>query len=108
MLSDCGAKRSFHKKQLENKLLVVLDEMSLGTAVKYEAQAKEISHNMVGTIQKVLVEGISKKDPNELSGRTDNFKVVNFPGNKRLIGSMIDVKIIESLNNSLRGEIITN
>ncbi|MCX8515032.1 MAG: hypothetical protein RL017_51 [Pseudomonadota bacterium] len=75
---------------------------------KLEAQAKEISNNMVGTIQKVLVEGTSKKDSNELSGRTDNFKVVNFPGNKRLIGSMIDVKIIESLNNSLRGQIITN
>jgi tRNA-2-methylthio-N6-dimethylallyladenosine synthase len=75
---------------------------------KLEAQAKQISRKMVGTIQKVLVDGVSKKDPNELSGRTDNFKVVNFPGNKRLIGSMIDVKIIESLNNSLRGEIITN
>lgn len=72
------------------------------------AQSKEISNNMVGTIQKVLVEGTSKRDDTELSGRTENFKVVNFPGAERLIGQIIDVKITRSLNNSLRGEIVIN
>jgi tRNA-2-methylthio-N6-dimethylallyladenosine synthase len=70
--------------------------------------AQAISHNMVGTTQKVLVEGKSKRDPNELTGRTENFKVVNFVGNERLIHTLIDVKITECLPNSLRGEIITN
>jgi tRNA-2-methylthio-N6-dimethylallyladenosine synthase len=52
---------------------------------------------MVGTVERILVEGPSRKDPNELSGRTENNRVVNFPAplasHPRLIGQMIDVKI---------------
>ena len=73
---------------------------------KIESQAKQISQKMVGTIQKVLVEGKSKRDPNELSGRTENYKVVNFSGNERLIGQIIDVEIVECMPNSLRGNIV--
>lgn len=70
--------------------------------------AKKIGDQMVGTVQKVLVEGTSKKDANQLSGRTENFKVVNFNANSRLIGEIVEVKITESLTNSLRGEIVVN
>ena len=60
---------------------------------------------MVGSVQRVLVEGPSKKDPNELMGRTENNRVVNFPGPAELIGHFVDVRITEALPNSLRGEI---
>ncbi len=73
---------------------------------KIESQAKQISQQMVGTIQKVLVEGKSKRDPNELSGRTENYKVVNFSGNERLIGQIIDIEIVDCMPNSLRGNIV--
>lgn len=58
---------------------------------------------MVGTVQRVLVEGVSKKDYAQLSGRTENNRVVNFPGPAELIGQFIDVLITEALPNSLRG-----
>ena len=73
---------------------------------KVEQQAQAISQKMVGSIQKVLVEGKSKRDQNELSGRTENYKVVNFPGNERLIGQVILIEITECLPNSLRGKIV--
>ena len=75
---------------------------------KVEQQAQAISQKMVGSIQKVLVEGKSKRDQNELSGRTENYKVVNFPGNERLIGQVILIEITECLPNSLRGKIVIN
>ncbi len=65
--------------------------------------AAEISQNMVGTTQSVLVEGLSKKDDEMLSGRTENNRVVNFSGPKELIGQFTPVIITEALNNSLRG-----
>ncbi len=68
--------------------------------------ANEISQNMVGSIQKVLVDCVSKKDPNALSGRTENFKVVNFVAPKYLINSIVNVKITEALTNSLKGELV--
>jgi tRNA-2-methylthio-N6-dimethylallyladenosine synthase len=67
-------------------------------------QAQAISERMVGTPQRILVEGISKKDATELSGRTSNNRVVNFPGPRRLIGQLIDVDIIAALPHSLRGQ----
>ena len=70
--------------------------------------AAEISQQMVGTIQRVLVEGVSKKDPKQLAARTENNRVVNFDGNPRLIGSMIDLEITEAYRNSLQGKIIIN
>ncbi|MDQ9168851.1 tRNA (N6-isopentenyl adenosine(37)-C2)-methylthiotransferase MiaB [Oxalobacteraceae bacterium R-40] len=70
---------------------------------------KRISQAMVGTVQRILVEGPSKKDPNELQGRTENNRVVNFdggPNGVRLIGQLIDVDITESYAYSLRGNIV--
>ena len=67
--------------------------------------AGEVSAGMVGSIQRVLVEGQSKKDPGELAARTDNNRVVNFRGNPRQIGHFINVKITAALPHSLRGEV---
>jgi tRNA-2-methylthio-N6-dimethylallyladenosine synthase len=67
-------------------------------------QAQAISRRMVGTVQRVLVDGPSRKDPSELSGRTENNRVVNFPGSMDLVGDFADVRITDALPNSLRGE----
>ncbi|MBL8453571.1 MAG: tRNA (N6-isopentenyl adenosine(37)-C2)-methylthiotransferase MiaB [Zoogloea sp.] len=74
---------------------------------RIEEHAATISAGMVGSVQRILVEGPSKKDPNELAGRTDNNRVVNFGGNPRLIGHFVDVSIVSALPHSLRGEIVT-
>ncbi len=66
---------------------------------------KRISDGMVGTVQTILVTGPSKKDPEQITGRTENNRVVNLAGDKTLIGQMIRVRITDSLTNSLRGEI---
>ena len=68
--------------------------------------AQQISRNMVGTVQRVLVDRPSRKDPNELSGRTENNRVVNFPGPQELIGQFAEVSITEAMPNSLRGELV--
>jgi len=60
---------------------------------------------MVGTQQRILVEGPSRKDPGELSGRTQNNRVVNFRGAPRLIGQFLDVTITAALPHSLRGDV---
>ncbi|WP_298625792.1 tRNA (N6-isopentenyl adenosine(37)-C2)-methylthiotransferase MiaB [uncultured Zoogloea sp.] len=73
---------------------------------RIEEHAAEISASMVGSVQRILVEGPSKKDPNELAGRTDNNRVVNFAGNPRLVGNFVDVTITSALPHSLRGEIV--
>jgi tRNA-2-methylthio-N6-dimethylallyladenosine synthase len=70
-----------------------------------EAQALKISQAMIGTTQRVLVEGHAKKDASELAGRTDNNRVVNFAGNEPLIGRFVDVIITAALPHSLRGDI---
>ena len=67
--------------------------------------ATDISNTMVGTVQRVLVDGHARKDAAQLSGRTENNRVVNFDGDATLLGSFIDVRITEALPNSLRGEI---
>jgi tRNA-2-methylthio-N6-dimethylallyladenosine synthase len=64
---------------------------------------KRISDAMVGTTQTILVTGHSRKDNNQMSGRTENNRVVNFNGSPELIGQLAAVKITESLPNSLRG-----
>ncbi len=71
------------------------------------AHALEISRAMVGSVQTVLVEGPSKKDPNELTGKTENMRSVNFAGHPRLVGQFVDVVITEALSNSLRGRVAT-
>jgi tRNA-2-methylthio-N6-dimethylallyladenosine synthase len=66
--------------------------------------AQQISREMVGTVQRVLVDRPSRKDPNELAGRTENNRVVNFAGPQHLIGQFVDVRITQAFTNSLRGE----
>ncbi|ALN84896.1 tRNA-i(6)A37 thiotransferase enzyme MiaB [Lysobacter capsici] len=69
------------------------------------ANSLRISQSMVGSVQRVLVEGPSRKDPNELTGKTENMRSVNFPAPPRLIGQFVDVLITQALSNSLRGRI---
>ena len=68
--------------------------------------AQRISHQMVGTVQQVLVERHARKDASELAGRTENNRVVNFAAPESLIGQFVDVRITEALPNSLRGELL--
>ncbi|MEO8136129.1 MAG: TRAM domain-containing protein, partial [Betaproteobacteria bacterium] len=65
---------------------------------------QDYSRQMTGSVQRVLVEGRARKDASELSGRTGNNRVVNFPGPSRLIGQFVDVTITAALPHSLRGE----
>ena len=78
---------------------------------RIEAQAQAIGAAMVGTVQRILVEGAAKKDAAELAGRTDNNRIVNFAGaaraTERLVGRFVDVTITAALPHSLRGEIVT-
>ncbi len=84
------------KKQRLAELQACINEFSL-----------EYSREMVGTTQDILVHGVSKKNTEELAGRTENNRVVNFdPQGQDLIGKIIPVKITEAYNNSLRGEIV--
>jgi len=73
---------------------------------KLNVNAQAISEAMVGGVESVLVDGHSRKDDQELKGRTQNNRVVNFPGNARLIGRFVRVRITEAKANSLRGEML--
>ncbi|TSE28788.1 tRNA-2-methylthio-N(6)-dimethylallyladenosine synthase [Tepidimonas thermarum] len=76
-----------------------------------EANVARISERRVGTVQRILVEGPSKKNPHELMGRTECNRIVNFdggPNGQRLIGQMIDVRITQALPHSLRAEVVVN
>jgi len=70
-----------------------------------DAQASAISEAMVGTVERVLVEGPSRKSPTELAGRTGNNRVVNFPGSAALHHGYVDVRITAARSHSLRGEL---
>ncbi|MTW19625.1 tRNA (N6-isopentenyl adenosine(37)-C2)-methylthiotransferase MiaB [Allochromatium palmeri] len=72
---------------------------------RIDTNAQRISRQMVGTVQRVLVEGPSRKNPAQLAGRTENNRVVNFDGPAELIGQFVDLTITESLPNSLRGRL---
>ncbi len=67
--------------------------------------ARAISEAMVGGVERILVEGPSRKDPDQLAGRTANNRVVNFEGPADLTGRFVEVRITEALNNSLRGRL---
>ena len=69
--------------------------------------AAGIAKAMVGSVQTVLVEGPSKKNPDELTGKTENMRSVNFPGHPRLVGQFVYVVITEAMSNSLRGRVDT-
>jgi len=83
------------KKQRLNKLKTRLNEMTM-----------DISNSMVDTVQTVLVEGVSKKNPLQMTGRTENNRVVNFTAHPRLAGQFVDVMITEALPNSLRARLV--
>ena len=74
-----------------------------------DANAKAISQAMIGSVQTVLVEGPSRKDPNELAGRTENMRYVNFPASaethRALIGQFVNVVVTHAMSNSLRGRL---
>jgi tRNA-2-methylthio-N6-dimethylallyladenosine synthase len=74
-----------------------------------EENVRRISASRVGTVQRILVEGPSRKDPTELMGRTECNRIVNFPGGPnpaRLVGQMLDVQIVNAMPHSLRGEVV--
>ncbi len=74
-----------------------------------EENVRRISASRVGTVQRILVEGPSRKDPTELMGRTECNRIVNFPGGPnpaRLVGQMLDVTIVSAMPHSLRGEVV--
>jgi tRNA-2-methylthio-N6-dimethylallyladenosine synthase len=68
--------------------------------------AQRIARGMVGRVERVLVDRPSRKDPNQLAGRTENNRVVNFAGARQLIGQFVDVHISAANPNSLRGELV--
>jgi tRNA-2-methylthio-N6-dimethylallyladenosine synthase len=90
------------------------DDMPMETKKKHlkilqdriNQQTMEISRRMVGTQQRILVEGPSKKDPMQLRGRTENNRVVNFTGPHTLVGDFATVTITEALPNSMRGNLV--
>jgi tRNA-2-methylthio-N6-dimethylallyladenosine synthase len=73
---------------------------------RLEANVVAYSKQREGTVQRILVEGPSRKDASELMGRTECNRIVNFPGAPRLIGQMVDVTITSALPHSLRGELV--
>lgn len=85
-------------------------EVKLGRLQQVQAALEEnvrrISESRVGTVQRILVEGPSRKDPSELMGRTECNRIVNFKGQPRLVGRMVDVTITQALPHSLRGEAV--
>ena len=74
---------------------------------KLSENAFRFNQRMIGSEYDVLVEGVSKKDPSKLSGRTNSNKVINFEGQERLIGHTVKIEVTEALPNSLRGNVIT-
>ena len=71
-----------------------------------DASAKAIGERMVGGVERILIEGPSRKNPRELAGRTSNNRTVNFSGADRLVGKLVDVHITAALAHTLRGEVL--
>ena len=74
---------------------------------RLNANTEEISKSMIGSLQKVLVEGASKKG-GTLSGRTENMRTAHFPGSNELIGKIVTVKILDGIGNSLQASLVEN
>jgi len=68
---------------------------------------RRLSEALLGSTQRVLVEGPSRKNADELMGRTDCNRVINFEGDARLVGQMVDVVVTRSLSHTLRGDVRT-
>lgn len=90
---------------LDNVPIAVKKERLAILQNRIKIKAAEINQSMVGTQQNVLVTGPSKKHPEQLSGRTENNRVVNFVGELPLIGEMVKIRITEARPNSLWGEV---
>ena len=88
---------SFQEKQMRLRLL----------QEKISKLSEGVSEAMVGGVERVLVEGPSRKDPKTLAGRTENNRIVNFQGSVSLIGNFVEVVITQSLPHSLRGRLVT-
>ncbi len=73
---------------------------------RLDAHARSISERMIGTRQRVLVEGPSRNDARELAGRTPDNRMVNMPGDARLVGQFVEATITAALSHSLRGEVV--
>ena len=73
---------------------------------RIQEMAAQISRDMVGSLQRVLVEGPSRKNPAQMAGRTENSRVVNFDADAELIGRFVSLRITEAMPNSLRGEFV--
>ena len=71
-----------------------------------EAETASINQAMIGTVQRCLVDGVSKKDPDQLQARTMNNRVVNFSGDPKLINQMVDIEIKQATTFSLGGDIV--
>jgi len=92
---------------LEDNVPMEIKKARLATLQqRINEMAMEISTAMEGTVQCILVERPSRKDPKQMSGRTENNRVVNFDGDERLIGYFVDVRISKAFVNSLQGEFI--
>ena len=81
----------------KKRLTIVQERLNINT--------EEISKSMIGSTQKVLVEGFSKKG-NTLSGRTENMRTAHFEGDEELIGQIVSVRIVDGIANSLKAELI--
>lgn len=86
--------------EVKKQRLAILQE-------RINQQAQQISENMVGTVQPVLVTERALKHPGHMAGRSENNRVVTFAGDDSLIGQMVDVEISEAVRNTLRGELVS-
>jgi len=91
---------------VDDTSMVVKKERLALLQQRLNQQSHAHARRMINTKQRVLVEGPSKKDPMQLSGRTENNRIVNFDGQPNMIGHFVDVEITEVLPNSLRGNVI--
>jgi tRNA-2-methylthio-N6-dimethylallyladenosine synthase len=92
--------------QLPDNVTMEVKKQRLGVLQnRIKLNTMKISEQMVGTVENILVTGPSKKDASKLSGRTENYRVVNFVGDDSLIGQLIPIKIVEAYPYSLRGEL---
>ena len=119
LIAEVGFDQSFsfiYSKRPGTPAAGMPDDVSLETKkqrlqilqTRINQQTMHISNKMIGTIERILVEGRSRKNPEELCGRTENNRVVNFSGKPELIGCFTDVTITDALPNSLRGEMLTD
>jgi len=99
------AKAGFNIRVSNRSLVPYVDDPEIEIRL---IRAQEISRSMVGTQQRILVEGYARKGPTQLSGRCANNRVVNFDGPDTLLQRFVDVRITEALPNSLRAQLIAN